>query len=117
MELGGRHTMIEISPWFIGILIAIAGLSLTFVGVMYGRRKDRESKIVKDTTERSEVRLLLKGLAEGMTAMDRSINATLSEMKGQYNSVETCTRDHEGRLVRVEESTKSAHRRIDELKN
>lgn len=100
----------------LGALIALAGL-------YFGRRKENKqdkeedvSKAVKEATERTEVKEALKRQEDKLDGMDRNINDKLSRMEGQYAGMNTCQQDHEQRLVRVEESAKSAHKRIDELK-
>ena len=105
-----------ISEWAIGALIGLGSLALAALGFFFGRRKDRDGKIERAATERAEVKEALKQQSIKLDTMDRNINDKLSRMEGQYANHDTQIRDHEGRIVRLEESSKSAHKRIDEIK-
>lgn len=105
-----------IEPWVMTLLVSLAAVGLTAAAFVLGRRKEREGKIEKEATERTEVREALKWQSDKLNQMDRNIGDKLSRMEGQYAGMNTCVQDHEQRLVRVEESTKSAHKRIDEIK-
>ncbi len=105
-----------IPEWAAGALAGLGSLAFAALGFFVGRRKDRDRKIECEATERAEVKEALKQQSIKLDTMDRNINDKLSRMEGQYANHDAQIRDHEGRIVRLEESAKSAHRRIDELK-
>jgi uncharacterized protein HemX len=105
-----------IPQWAVSALIGLAGLAVAALGFFFGRRKDREGKIEREASERTLLKAAIEEQTRKLDSMDRNINDKLSRMEGQYANHDSQIRDHEGRIVRLEESTKSAHRRIDEIK-
>lgn len=88
----------------ISTAIIISALSLgfsVFMGVKSNKRTD-----TKDIEERVKENTRINMKLDGITNNTAEIKAELSEMRKEINS-------HDTRLVKIEESVKSAHHRID----
>ncbi|WP_138090809.1 hypothetical protein [Halalkalibacterium halodurans] len=84
-----------------GVLVAIGGLVISYLAYQFNRTKDVKS----DATESAVVRTKLDAIGQGVESIRIDLKA--NEMRMSEISE---------RVTRVEESTKSAHRRIDQLK-
>lgn len=90
---------IEIST---AIIISVLSLSFSvFIGLKNSKRTD-----TKDIEERVKENTRINMKLDGITSNTAEIKAELSEMRKEINS-------HDSRLVKIEESVKSAHHRID----
>ena len=84
----------------ISILVGIIGLFIAIFGFVLNR--DREKK--SDATSETEMKVTLQHISRGVD----DIKVDMRSTKEQMNNF---SRD----LVRVDESTKAAHRRLDKL--
>jgi uncharacterized protein HemX len=91
-----------IPSWAIGTIISLAMLALAVAGYIVGRRKDREGRIEREATERTEVKDALNRQSEKLDQMDRNINDKLSRIEGQQASMAGTVADHEKRLCILE---------------
>lgn len=90
---------IEIST---AIIISVLSLGFSvFIGLKNSKRTD-----TKDIEERVKENTRINMKLDGITSNTTEIKAELSEMRKEINS-------HDSRLVKIEESVKSAHHRID----
>jgi len=90
---------IEIST---AIIISVLSLGFSvFMGLKNSKRTD-----TKDIEERVKENTRINMKLDGITSNTAEIKAELSEMRKEINS-------HDSRLVKIEESVKSAHHRID----
>lgn len=90
---------IEIST---AIIISVLSLGFSvFIGLKNSKRTD-----TKDIEERVKENTRINMKLDGITSNTAEIKAELSEMRKEINS-------HDSRLVKIEESVKSAHHRID----
>lgn len=88
------------------IIISVLSLGFSvFMGVKSNKRTD-----TKDIEERVKENTRINMKLDGITNNTAEIKAELSEMRKEINS-------HDTRLVKIEESVKSAHRRIDVVEN
>lgn len=84
------------------IIISVLSLGFSvFMGVKSNKRTD-----TKDIEERVKENTRINMKLDGITNNTAEIKAELSEMRKEINS-------HDTRLVKIEESVKSAHHRID----
>lgn len=84
----------------LGILLAVIGCFVGLAGWLAGRDK----KISNDSEWRGTVN----------TKLD-DIRTDIGNVSGEFKGIKTVITDHEKRLTVVEESNKSAHKRIDEI--
>ncbi len=90
---------IEIST---AIIISVLSLGFSvFMGLKNSKRTD-----TKDIEERVKENTRINMKLDGITSNTAEIKAELSEMRKEINS-------HDSRIVKIEESVKSAHHRID----
>ena len=90
---------IEIST---AIIISVLSLGFSvFMGLKNSKRTD-----TKDIEERVKENTRINMKLDGITSNTTEIKAKLSEMRKEINS-------HDSRIVKIEESVKSAHHRID----
>lgn len=90
---------IEIST---AIIISVLSLGFSvFIGLKNSKRTD-----TKDIEERVKENTRINMKLDGITSNTAEIKAELSEMRKEINS-------HDSRIVKIEESVKSAHHRID----
>lgn len=85
----------------INILISVITICCTIYGVSRNFKKDAE----RDAGQ----------IAIIVTKLD-NIQSVLNELKTDVNSTKNDIRDLDRRLIAVEQSTKQAHKRIDELR-
>lgn len=89
---------IEIST---AIIISVLSLGFSvFMGLKNSKRTD-----TKDIEERVKENTRINMKLDGITSNTAEIKAELSEMRKEINS-------HDSRIVKIEESVKSAHHRI-----
>lgn len=81
------------------ILISVISICCTIYGVARNAKRD----VKADAAESTTVLIKLEGIQSGV-----------NEIKQDIKSVKTDVRDLQDKVARVEESTKSAHKRIDE---
>jgi predicted membrane protein len=91
-----------VPDWVMTVLIALAALTITFAAFVVGRRKDREKKLISETTEKVEVKSLIENLGRQITEMDRNTTAALARMESQQGNVEKIVQDHEKRIYALE---------------
>lgn len=90
---------IEIST---AIIISVLSLGFSvFIGLKNSKRTD-----TKDIEERVKENTRINMKLDGITSNTAEIKAEISEMRKEINS-------HDSRLVKIEESVKSAYHRID----
>jgi hypothetical protein len=97
-------------PDWIGTALIIVCTALTTgVGVaafIIARRKAREQKIERDVTEQTTVKSAIDNLSGQIDRMDRNTSSSFGELKQQYCNIDKTQREHETRLVRIEEHLK-----------
>lgn len=90
---------IEIST---AIILSVLSLGFSvYIGLKNSKRTD-----AKDFEERVKENTRINMKLDGITANTAEIKVELSEMRKEINS-------HDTRIVKIEESVKSAHHRID----
>lgn len=94
---------IEVSA---AIIISVLSLSFSvFMGLKSNKRTD-----TKDIEERVKENTRINMKLDAISTNTTDIKNEVSEMRKEINS-------HDGRIVKVEESVKSAHHRLDGLEN
>lgn len=88
------------NPEFLGLLMAIVGCFIGLAGWLSGRDK----KIANDAEWKGSV-----------SAQLNSILTSQLSICSNVDSLEKDVKDQDKRLVKVEESTKSAHHRLDDF--
>lgn len=84
----------------INILISVITVCATIYGVSRNLKKDAEA-------DRGQIAIIV-------TKLD-TIQSVLNELKADISSTKNDIRDIEKRLIRVESSSKQAHKRLDDL--
>lgn len=91
----------------IEVAILLSGVSLGFA-IFFGLKGMRRNQKKDDAEEASTMTTVIVKL--------ENISAGISEIKAEMNNLKCDLREQRERLVIVEESAKSAHKRIDEMK-
>lgn len=93
----------------IEVALVISAMSLAF-GIYQGVTNINRNRTADDKNDASQLTTMLVKL--------ENISAGISDIKSDMRNVKDEVQDMRDRLIKVEESTKSAHHRIDEwLKN
>lgn len=95
------------------IIISICSVLIAFLGVLFTllfNLKNSKRTDVKDIEERVNEKAETK-------AMLNIINSTTQEIKGRVISMDDQLKDHEKRIVIVEQKSSSAHKRLDVFEN
>lgn len=101
----------EAQIWAVaGVLVALVGVLIALVTLLTARRKDRDAQVLG----LAQINTKIDIMGNTVTAMDRSVTTALGGMEARHRLMQEKQDLHADRLARVEESTKSAHRRIDE---
>lgn len=93
--------------------VSLLGLLATYLSLRGNMKKDRNERARRalETQERqTERHIEVKKELE-------YLNKDMSEISNSVKGIDNSIRDIDKRLVTVEESTKSAHKRLDEMKN
>ncbi|MDD3347322.1 hypothetical protein [Oscillibacter sp.] len=88
------------------VALLISGLSLAF-SIFFGistQRRSAKSDDKKDATEMTTVIVKLENIGTGIT-----------EIKSEMTNVKNDVKEDRERLIRVEESAKQAHKRLDDI--
>lgn len=93
-----------------GVLVAFVGVLIALVTLLTARRKDRDTQVLG----LAQINTKIDILGNTVAAMDKSVTAALGGIEARQALTDGKIETHADRLARVEESTKSAHRRIDE---
>lgn len=94
-------------------LISVISVLIAFFGVLFTllfNLKNSKRTDVKDIEERVNEKAETK-------AMLNIINSTTQEIKGRVISMDDQLKDHEKRITIVEQSSSSAHKRLDVFEN
>lgn len=86
------------------IAVLISGISLAF-GIYQGIANLKRNKTTDDKSEASQLTTVIVKL--------ENIGIGVTEIKSEINNIKSETKDNRERLIKVEESTKQAHKRID----
>lgn len=86
----------------IAIWIAAAGLLLNFVGHFRTSKKDTKEETAADIATHTSVMVKLESISQLMT-----------DIKTEVGDIRGTVRDLRDRIIRNEESTKQAHKRMD----
>lgn len=92
----------------IEVALVISGISLAF-GIYQGifnLKRNQRADTEKDTAELTTVIIKLESIGTGIT-----------EIKSEMSNVKNDIKEDRERLIRVEESAKQAHKRIDVIEN
>lgn len=90
------------------IAIVISALSLIFniyMGISSMKRGHKQ-EVKEDSSQIASVLVQLKNISDG-----------IAEIKNDINSIKNDVREDHDRIIRLEESSKQAHKRIDEIGN
>lgn len=88
----------------VALLISIVSVAFSiFFGLKNNKRSDNKD-IAKDAEEKAETKIML-----------RQISGDVSEMKNSFTVMRDDVRQLTERMVIVEQSVKSAHKRVDDL--
>lgn len=93
------------------IIISVVSVTCTMLGVSIGMSNLRRLQKTDDQREGASIAAMvttLKHIEESLSSVEKELKDSLREIKSEL-------RDQHGRLVRNEESVKTAHKRIDEL--
>lgn len=88
----------------LSIIVAIFGVIIAYLGYQLKKNTTENNDIVKTATESAELKSDLGYIRRGVDDIKLDIKASEREMQRMN-----------GRLIKVEESTKQAHKRIDEI--
>lgn len=90
----------------IEVALVISALSLAF-GIYQGVTNMKRNRTADDKNDATQLTTVIVKL--------ENISAGISDIKSDMRNVKDEVKDMRDRLIKVEESTKSAHYRIDEL--
>ncbi len=88
------------------VAVLIAGVSLAF-GIYQGVSNLKRNKETDDKNEASQLTTVIVKL--------ENIGIGVTEIKSEINNIKSETKDNRERLIKVEESTKQAHKRLDAI--
>lgn len=113
---------VQISSWVISLMISIIAVLLTAVGLVTKMMRDRKQDTAEairsaknEATEEATIRSEIKFLAQLMKDMKDSLDRSMAGIGKDVDCHEKQLKEHSNRLVAVEGSVKSAHKRIDRL--
>lgn len=86
------------------VAVLIAGVSLAF-GIYQGVSNLKRNKEADDKNEASQLTTVIVKL--------ENIGIGVTEIKSEINNIKSETKDNRERLIKVEESAKQAHKRLD----
>lgn len=86
------------------VAILFAGVSLAF-GIYQGVSNLKRNKEADDKNEASQLTTVIVKL--------ENIGIGVTEIKSEINNIKSETKDNRERLIKVEESAKQAHKRLD----
>ena len=92
----------------IEVAILISGISLAF-GLFSGISNLKRNQKADDKNEASQLTTVIVKL--------ENIGNGITEIKGELSSVKTDIKESRERIIKVEESSKQAHKRLDTLQN
>lgn len=96
------------------VAIVISGISLAFA-VYFGISNLKRNQKVDANAEKQEVKQEVSELTTVIIKLE-NISTGISEIKAEMSNVKIDMKDLRERLVRVEESSKQAHKRLDEMR-
>jgi len=92
----------ELTNVLIGCICALAALLLSAIAALRNKKKDDEAEGAKDGVMMTVIGYIKAGI-DDIKTIQREQGRTIEDLSG--------------RMVRVEESTKSAHKRIDAIED
>lgn len=99
-KTGGDHLNIAVLGAVIGVISAIFGMFISYFTFTRGRDKD----VHKKAKEEGRIETQLAAIGEGVNEIRIDLKANEKQMSRMNEQI-----------IRVDESTKSAHKRIDKL--
>lgn len=87
----------------IGVCVSAISVVVVLIFNLKGNKRTDTKDIVREAEEKAETKILL-----------RQIGADVSDVKGNMSTIRADIKDLTERVVIVEQSTKSAHKRIDD---
>lgn len=92
----------------IEVAILISGISLAF-GIISGLSNLTRNKKLDDQSESSQLTTVIVKL--------ENIGTGITEIKGEMSNVKNDIKESRERIIKVEESSKQAHKRLDNFEN
>lgn len=110
LVIAGIIGLFVIAGIILGVFIQIKKLRADALAEKKTAIEEAKTEAVKET--KSE--LALKALTESVNSMKMMLDELKLDMKDRLKAVECTKTDHSERLAKVEASTQSAHKRIDD---
>ncbi|MCL2487679.1 MAG: hypothetical protein FWE80_03235 [Oscillospiraceae bacterium] len=90
----------------VGLIISIISVCFAVYSGIHSRKRDARQETKIDATQMTTIMVELKHLSTGMTEIKTELKTEVSDIKDEIKDIRE-------RLIKMEESTKAAHRRLD----
>jgi len=88
----------------LAIVISVASFIITLIKTISDLRRGHTLEVKEDTSQLASVLVKLENISDG-----------IADIKKEINTIKNDVRDDHDRIIRLEESAKQAHKRIDEI--
>lgn len=88
----------------LAIVISVASFVITLIKTISDMKRGHKQEVQEDTSQIASVLVKLENISEG-----------IADIKKEINTIKNDVRDDHDRIIRLEESAKQAHKRIDEI--
>jgi chromosome segregation ATPase len=101
----------ELNSTTLGLIFAALSAVIGYLSFNLGKKKEDKQEIKEDTTTQTRLEMQLEYIKQGVD----DIKSELRDVKVDAKTQENKLNDLIEKLARIDESLKSAHKRIDEL--
>lgn len=95
----------------VGLMITLASLIVGFLSYNFAKKKEDTKEIKDDTTTQTELKMQLEYISRGVDDIKLEMRDIKSDAKQQDKNINSIFQE----IARLQESEKSAHKRITEL--
>lgn len=99
----------------ITLIIAVSGLIISGISLVTNLRKGIKNDTKEDTLAFTTVAVKLESLQDNMKDLKNDFSSNMTDLKKDILSIRSDMNEFRERIVAVEQSSKSAHHRIDLL--
>lgn len=101
----------ELNSTTLGLIFAAGSAVIGYLSYSLGKKKEDKQEIKEDSTAQTRIEMQLEHIKQGVD----EIKAEMKDIKNDAKTQENKLNDLIEKIARLDESLKSAHKRIDEL--
>ncbi|OOM17231.1 hypothetical protein CLSAB_19510 [Clostridium saccharobutylicum] len=101
----------ELNGATLGLIVTFLSLIVAYLSYNLGKRKEDKQEVKEDTTTQTSLKMQLEYISKGID----DIKSDMKDMKIDAKATDKALGELSIRVTRVEESEKSAHKRLNEL--